>query len=92
MFKLLEHPLTKSLDLDDPKTTVLRKRIIQEKPFLRKIYKEWYEWIPDESELKENKYWVSKEELSKKNNNYLKVYRFHLHRLGNLIRPTHHSH
>jgi SAM-dependent methyltransferase len=30
------------LDLDDPKTTELRKRIIASKPFLRAIYDEWY--------------------------------------------------
>lgn len=45
MFKILQHPLTKSLDLDDPKTTFLRKEIIQQKPFLRKIYEDWYKWI-----------------------------------------------
>ncbi len=40
--RLLAHPLTRGLDLDDPRTTELRKRIIQEKPFLRRIYQEWY--------------------------------------------------
>jgi SAM-dependent methyltransferase len=40
--RLLAHPLTASLDLDDPATTELRKRIIAEKPFLRAIYDEWY--------------------------------------------------
>jgi len=39
---LLEHPLTSGVDLDDPRTTELRKRITLEKPFLRKIYEEWY--------------------------------------------------
>ncbi|MSR77485.1 MAG: class I SAM-dependent methyltransferase [Candidatus Omnitrophica bacterium] len=38
----LSHPLTCGLDLDDPKTTSLRKKIIQEKPFLKKIYESWY--------------------------------------------------
>lgn len=38
----LEHPLTRNIPLDDPETTRLRKRIIQEKRFLRKIYEEWY--------------------------------------------------
>jgi len=42
---LLAHPLTRSLDLDDPKTTVIRRKIIQSKPFLRKIYLEWYSQI-----------------------------------------------
>jgi SAM-dependent methyltransferase len=39
------------MDLDDPATTYLRKRIIREKPFLNKIYQEWYRkilaWLPD---------------------------------------------
>lgn len=39
---LLLHPLTRGLDIDDPHTTALRKRIIKEKSFLRKIYEEWY--------------------------------------------------
>jgi SAM-dependent methyltransferase len=41
----LTHPLTRGLDLDDPHTTCLRWQIIREKPFLRKIYEEWYEAI-----------------------------------------------
>lgn len=45
MLKFLKHPLTRSLDLNDPRTTVQRKRIIREKRFLRKIYEDWYEWI-----------------------------------------------
>ena len=39
---LLSHPLTRGLSVDDPSTTVLRKQILQEKAFLRKIYEEWY--------------------------------------------------
>lgn len=38
----LAHPLTRGLDLDDPKTTELRRRIVREKPFLKSIYDEWY--------------------------------------------------
>jgi SAM-dependent methyltransferase len=38
----LEHPLTRGLDLDDPRTTHLRRRILAEKRFLRRIYEEWY--------------------------------------------------
>lgn len=41
----LAHPLTRGLELDDPQTTALRRRIIQEKSFLRKIYEEWYQAI-----------------------------------------------
>lgn len=42
---LLQHPLTRGLDIDDPRTTMLRRRIIAEKPFLRQIYQEWYKAI-----------------------------------------------
>lgn len=49
MFDLLRnflaHPLTRGMDIDDPQTTVLRRKIIQSKPLLKKIYLEWYEWI-----------------------------------------------
>jgi SAM-dependent methyltransferase len=38
----LAHPLTDGLDLDDPRTTQLRRQIVQEKSFLRQIYQEWY--------------------------------------------------
>jgi SAM-dependent methyltransferase len=41
----LAHPLTKGMDIDDARTTELRRRIIREKPFLRKIYDEWYSAI-----------------------------------------------
>lgn len=40
--RLLAHPLTAGLQVDDPATTELRKRIILSKPFLRAIYDEWY--------------------------------------------------
>jgi SAM-dependent methyltransferase len=40
---ILAHPRTHDLDIDDPRTTHLRKQIIEEKPFLRKIYQDWYE-------------------------------------------------
>lgn len=39
---MLAHPLTRGRDLDDPRTTALRRAIIQGKPFLRRIYQEWY--------------------------------------------------
>jgi SAM-dependent methyltransferase len=41
----LEHPLTRGLDLDDPRTTHLRRQILATKPFLRRIYEEWYRTI-----------------------------------------------
>lgn len=40
---LLSHPLAKGIDPDDPRTTLTRRRIIEEKGFLRKLYKEWYQ-------------------------------------------------
>jgi SAM-dependent methyltransferase len=40
--RLLAHPFTASLDLDDPSTTQLRRQIIASKPFLRAIYDECY--------------------------------------------------
>ena len=42
---LLAHPLTRGLDVDAPETTLLRGQIIQEKPFLRQVYLEWYETL-----------------------------------------------
>lgn len=38
----LAHPLTGGLALDDPRTTHLRREIIQSKSFLRQLYQEWY--------------------------------------------------
>jgi SAM-dependent methyltransferase len=43
----LAHPRTRGLDLDDPQTTLLRRRIIREKKFLERIYREWYTAIRD---------------------------------------------
>lgn len=40
--RILTHPLTRGLDIDDPRTTALRRRIIAAKPFLLQIYREWY--------------------------------------------------
>jgi len=35
------------MDLDDPATTQLHRRIIREKPFLKRIYDEWYGLLAD---------------------------------------------
>ncbi len=43
--KLLYHPLARGLDIDDPAMTEVRRRIIREKPFLSRLYREWYESI-----------------------------------------------
>jgi SAM-dependent methyltransferase len=40
--RLFAHPLTASLEINDPATTERRKRIISLKPFLKAIYDEWY--------------------------------------------------
>jgi len=45
MLRLLAHPLTRGLDLDSPRTTVLRRQIVREKEFLRRVYEEWYALI-----------------------------------------------
>jgi SAM-dependent methyltransferase len=39
----VQHPATKGISLDDPEMIVLRREILEEKPFLRKIYQDWYE-------------------------------------------------
>jgi len=46
--RLLAHPLTASLPVDDPATTALRKQIILSKPFLKAIYDEWYAILAQE--------------------------------------------
>ena len=38
----LAHPLTRRLDIDDPRTTHLRRQILREKSFLRQVYRVWY--------------------------------------------------
>jgi SAM-dependent methyltransferase len=55
--RVLEHPLTKSMSVDDPRTTLLRREIIRSKPFLVAIYREWYKLLlaglPDEGPILE---------------------------------------
>src|ERR1700683_1629666 len=49
--KLLSHPDTRDLSIDDPQTTELRRGIVRNNKFLWKIYDEWYKflraYIPD---------------------------------------------
>lgn len=40
--RLLAHPLTAGLDIDDPRVTEVRKEIIRRKKPLARIYEEWY--------------------------------------------------
>jgi SAM-dependent methyltransferase len=35
-------PALRELHVDDPRTTLLRRQILETKPFLRKVYLEWY--------------------------------------------------
>src|ERR1700733_6132851 len=42
---LLAEPLTRGLDIDDPKTTELRLHILKNKPSVRLAYDEWYRLI-----------------------------------------------
>jgi SAM-dependent methyltransferase len=46
--RLLAHPLTASLAVDDPRTTELRKQIINSKPILKAIYDQWYTMLTRE--------------------------------------------
>jgi hypothetical protein len=43
----LQHPLTTNLSIDDLRATLLRRQIIRSKPFLRKIYEEWYRLVQE---------------------------------------------
>ena len=45
---LLAHPLTLGLEIDDPRTTALRRQIMREKEFLRQLYVEWYDKLRSE--------------------------------------------
>lgn len=42
---LLAEPATRGLAIDDPATTSARRAIVIGKPFLRRIYEEWYDTI-----------------------------------------------
>jgi len=46
--RLLAHPLTAGLRIDDPATTELRRQIISSKPLLRTVYDEWYAMLASE--------------------------------------------
>lgn len=43
--KILQHPLTRDLDIDSPECTELRKEIISGNSFLRQIYEDWYRLV-----------------------------------------------
>ena len=56
MKNFLQHPLAENLDIDSPDAPSIHRHIIRSKPFLQKIYHEWYQSIvlqlPDHSEGK----------------------------------------
>jgi SAM-dependent methyltransferase len=43
----LAHPLTRGLDLDDPRTSFTRRQVIFENKFLLHVYQEWYQYLKD---------------------------------------------
>lgn len=43
--RLLVHPLARGVDPDDPRATVLRRTIVAQKTFLRRLYEEWYDML-----------------------------------------------
>jgi SAM-dependent methyltransferase len=47
LHSLLGHPLTRGMNLDDPRTTELRKQIIATKPFLNRVYRRWYSLLAE---------------------------------------------
>jgi SAM-dependent methyltransferase len=48
LHRILAHPLTAGMRIDDPATTELRRQIISSKPFLKAIYDEWYSLLAQE--------------------------------------------
>jgi SAM-dependent methyltransferase len=45
MKKWLINPIMRDSDTDDSHALGLRRKVIQSKPFLRRIYQEWYQWV-----------------------------------------------
>jgi hypothetical protein len=44
----LAHPLTRGLNIDDPETTFFRRAIVENKPFLKLVYQEWFTLITEQ--------------------------------------------
>jgi len=38
----LSHPATRGLDIDDPRLTVIRHSLLQQKKYLNRLYRDWY--------------------------------------------------
>lgn len=45
LLSILSHPLSRGMSLNDPQTTNIRREIILSKPFLKRLYQEWYSLI-----------------------------------------------
>lgn len=43
----LSHPTTRGLDIDDPRLTVIRHRLLQQKKYLYRLYQDWYTLIKE---------------------------------------------
>ena len=41
----MAHTLARTVDIDDPRAVEVRRQILREKPFLRRIYQEWYQQL-----------------------------------------------
>ncbi len=41
--RMLSHPATRGMDLDDPRLTLARRKILASKPFLMQVYRSWYQ-------------------------------------------------
>jgi len=52
--RILGHPLTCGLSVDDPRTTLLRRSIIRDKAFLSALYSEWYRRVVNALPSKDN--------------------------------------
>jgi len=54
LIKFISHPKTRGIHIDDPALTLLRREIIREKAFLKKLYEEWYTKIMNLLDDKKN--------------------------------------
>lgn len=45
--RFLSHPATRGIDIDDPRLTVIRHRLLQQKKYLYRIYQDWYSLIKE---------------------------------------------
>jgi SAM-dependent methyltransferase len=48
IYRFVKHPLARDVNVDDPLMMDIRRQIIDEKPFLKKIHEDWYAAIASE--------------------------------------------